>query len=103
RARARRADLPGDSGDEAVREAGRAAGVVALRQVVHQRRELQAVRVRVLAADRVHQAVAHAEQRAVLRPGAVRDLLDDGTRVALGAGERLARRPGARAPRVVGG
>ena len=74
-ARSTRIDLRADTGDQAVRETSTAARIVALRQVVHQRRERHAALMRIRATYRVHQSVAAREEEASLAPGGVRDCL----------------------------
>jgi len=94
----REGSISGATGDHAVREARRAARVVAEGQVVHQRRERHLCVARVGAADRVHHHVAVGQQVAALAAGQVGDGLHTRSRILLalqhaleGAGEAVAR------------
>jgi hypothetical protein len=91
RLRPGRVDLRGDAADQPVREAGGAARVVRPREIVDEALECDAVPLRVLATDRVHQAVTAREEEFGVGPGEVRDALHDGTRVFRGRDEPVHR------------
>ena len=92
-----------------MREPGRTARVVALRQVVHHRRQRDVMPLHVGAADGVHHHVAVWEQKAgAVGPGDCRDPVDHGPRVAGGADDarqraRVARTRGGLVGGVAGG
>jgi hypothetical protein len=75
-------ELRSDRRDETVRVAGRAPGIVASRQMVHERRGRHSDVAGIRPTDRVHDPVTVREEKPALLPGRVSDGLHRPPRVA---------------------